>query len=276
MSKRVSTEFDNAPRLAIAPRRDTFRNSISSGDQFFQFRLRSRSQVKLRLSGLNANADLELIRDRNRDGDIDSGETVASSRATGTKRDSINLVGLESGTYTVRVSHIEGGRTSYKLMRSASAIRKPDFAYSIVQQTNAFREENDLPALAVNTQLTRAAQKYARVMAVHDNFSHTGPDGSSPWDRIRKADYDFSDAAENLAGGHTTPTSTMTGWKNSPGHRANLLAYQVKEIGVGYYYYGKDDGRYTYKHYWSQSMGTLEGEDSFEIPDESPTRYPDR
>jgi uncharacterized protein YkwD len=276
MSKKVSTQFDQAPRLAIAPQRQTFRTSIESGNQFFEIRLKNRSHLKLRLGNLRSNVDLELIRDRNGNGKIDSDEIVASSRATGSKGDHINVVGLEKGNYVVRVSHIEGGKTSYKLMRAATSVRKPNFAYDIVQQTNAFRAQNDLPALAVNTQLTKAAQKYARVMAVQDNFSHTGPDGSSPWERIRKADYDFSDAAENLAAGHTTPTSAMTGWKNSSGHRANLLAYQVKEIGVGYYYYPKDDGRYTYQHYWSQSMGTLKGEGAFTVPDKSPTRYPDR
>jgi uncharacterized protein YkwD len=276
MSREVSTRFDQANRLAIAPQRRTLRHAISAGDQFFKFRLQNRSHLKLRLSGLEANADLELIRDRNRNGKIDPGEVVASSRATGTKTDRINLIGLEKGLYHVRVSHIAGGKTRYKLMRSAKPVDRPDFTYAVVQQTNAFRAQNGLPALAVNTQLTNAAQRYARVMARRDNFSHTGPDGSSPWDRIRKADYDFSDAAENLAAGHKTPTSAMNGWKKSAGHRANLLAWQVQEIGVGYFFNPQDSGRYTYGHYWAQSMGTLKGKDFFQVPDKSPTRFPDR
>jgi uncharacterized protein YkwD len=110
--------------------------------------------------------------------------------------------------------------------------------------------------IAVNTQLTHAAQKYAQSMAIDDNWSHTGVDGSSPWDWIKAAGYDYSEAAENLAAGHTTPDSAVQGWINSPGHRNNMLAYQLQEIGVGYYYLPTDSGKVTFKYYWAQDMGT--------------------
>ncbi|MBD2460967.1 pre-peptidase C-terminal domain-containing protein [Oscillatoria sp. FACHB-1407] len=223
---------------------------------FYWFRLKGRSSLKLDLRALRANADLEIVQDRDRDGTVDVGEVVASSRASGNAAESIAIDGLGSGTYFIRVFPKTESSTVYRLTLTTTPTDRISPTYDVVLKTNAYRVQNGLQPLALNTQLTNAAQTYARAMAVQDNFSHTGADGSSPWDRMRAADYDYSEAAENLAAGHTSAASAMRGWINSSGHRRNLLAYQVQEIGVGYFYLGRDTGRYTYRHYWAQSMAT--------------------
>jgi uncharacterized protein YkwD len=260
MSIDAGNRLSQATAIAIRSTRTTYRDSVSKTDEdFYRLQLRQRSSFNLRLNGLLADADVELIQDRNRNGKTDRGEVVASSRASDRRADPIRIVGLLRGTYFVRVFPKAGGATNYQLTLAATPTTQTSFAYDTVRRTNALRQANGLPALAVNTQLTNAAQAYARSMAFQDFFSHTGADGSSPWDRIKAADYDYSQAAENLAAGHTTPASTMQGWINSPGHRANLLAYQVQEIGVGYFYLENDGGDVTFNHYWSQSMGTPTG-----------------
>ncbi|HEY9621642.1 MAG TPA: CAP domain-containing protein [Crinalium sp.] len=225
-------------------------------NDFFSFKLGARSRFNLKLNGLIANADVELCQDRNGNGSLDLGEVVASSRATGAKGETMSLVGLDKGTYYLRVFAKEDSTTPYNLFFNATPTKTISPTYEVVLRTNEFRVKNGLQPLAVNTQLTRAAQKYAREMALQDNFSHTGKDGSSPWDRMRAADYDFSEAAENLAAGHTSAASAIQGWQRSPGHRKNMLAYQVQEIGVGYYYLKSDGGKFTYQRYWSQPMAT--------------------
>jgi uncharacterized protein YkwD len=240
----------------------------------YRIRIPFQSRFRARLDGLRRNADLELIRDRNRNQRIDGGEVVASSRATGRRPDVINIVGLESGVYYLRVVP-KAGRTGYQLSLSAQETRRTSLQYQVVQQTNAYRRQQGQLPLAVNTQLSRAAQRYARHMAVNDVFSHTGADGSSPWDRIRRADYDFSEAAENLAGGYDTAAGAMGGWISSRGHRANLLAHQVQEIGVGYFFRRQDTGRYTFQHYWAQSFGTP-AHGAAPPPISIPTPFPDR
>ena len=53
---------------------------------------------------------------------------------------------------------------------------------------------------------------------------------------------------ENIAAGNPTPEEVVDSWMHSPGHRANILNKDFKELGVGYCY--KDNS--TYKHYWIQ------------------------
>src|SRR5690606_10226474 len=53
-----------------------------------------------------------------------------------------------------------------------------------------------------------------------------------PSERARDCGYPGG-AAENIAWGYGTVSSTLTGWMNSPGHRANILNSNYVAIGVG-------------------------------------------
>ncbi|MBD2089205.1 pre-peptidase C-terminal domain-containing protein [Microcoleus sp. FACHB-1515] len=251
----MSFRLNSAQSLKVRSNPVRLNDRLGDDHKLYQFNLKQRSSLNLKLRSLGANADVELIQDRDRDGRAELGETVASSRSA-SGLDAIDIQGLSAGTYFLRVLPKSDDAMRYRLQVAATRTNKVSEAYEIVQRTNAFRESKGLPALAVNTQLTQAAHAYARSLAIDDNWSHTGKDGSSPWDRIKAAGYDFSQAAENLAAGHTTAESAMRGWINSPGHRANMLAYQVQEIGVGYFVLKPDPGRFTFSSYWSQSMGT--------------------
>lgn len=272
----IGDTLNRAERISLTSDFKRHSNRIGGSDKndIYRFRLPFQSRFRARLEGLSSNADMELIRDRNGNGSINPGEVVASSRATGRRQDSISILGLEPGTYYLRVFS-KGSSTSYRLELAASRTNKISPQYEVVQRTNRYRLQNGKLPLALNTQLSKAAQRYSQHMAEEDVFSHQGRDGSSPWERIRAADYNYSDAAENLAAGHTTASSAMRGWINSPGHRANLLAYQVQEIGVGYFYLRNDGGRYTYQHYWAQSFGTPADRSTPSAPS-NPGPYPDR
>ncbi len=253
MSKDVSLE--SAQLLGLRSRPLKLSDRLGEDDKIYRLQLRQRSSFNLKLRSFGANADVELIQDRDGDGRAELGETIASSRAS-EGLDAIDIQGLSAGTYYLRVLPKSDDEMRYRLRLSAAPTQTVSPGYEVVQLTNAYRESKGLPALAVNTQLTKAAQAYARSLAIDDNWSHTGADGSSPWDRIEAAGYDYSQAAENLAAGHKTAASAVQGWINSPGHRRNLLAYQVQEIGVGYFVLTPDRGRVTFGSYWSQSMGT--------------------
>lgn len=101
-----------------------------------------------------------------------------------------------------------------------------------------------------------AAQLHSKDMALHDFFGHTGSNGSSLRDRMRAQGYSFSRAAENIAAGYPTPAGVMDGWMKSPGHSANILNCNLREIGVGYYYLANDTGNVNFHHYWTQVFGT--------------------
>ncbi|HSW99583.1 MAG TPA: CAP domain-containing protein [Patescibacteria group bacterium] len=104
---------------------------------------------------------------------------------------------------------------------------------SLLQGTNQQRAGNALGALALNSELNQAAQTKANDMAARGYWSHNTPDGATPWTFITGAGYNYQTAGENLAYGFDTSSDTITGWMNSPEHRANILNGTYKEIGFG-------------------------------------------
>jgi uncharacterized protein YkwD len=106
-------------------------------------------------------------------------------------------------------------------------------------------------ALTFDERLRCAARKHSKNMGVKDFFGHTGSNGSSPWQRIKKAGYVYKTAAENVAAGQNTPEKVVNGWMASTGHCTNIMNGKLKHLGVGYYYAAGA----TYKHYWTQDFG---------------------
>ncbi|MGB7085493.1 MAG: CAP domain-containing protein [Phormidesmis sp.] len=130
------------------------------------------------------------------------------------------------------------------------------FANEVLKLTNQFRAKNNLPPLKSNGELTQTAQTYSETMARQDFFSHTGKDGSKPWDRAKDAGYTARYMGENIAAGYQSPAQVVEGWINSPGHRANLLNSNFTELGVGYFLLENDTGSVNYKRYWTQVFGS--------------------
>jgi uncharacterized protein YkwD len=131
--------------------------------------------------------------------------------------------------------------------------RTPDLAEVerlVLAHTNAFRREQGRPPLAANDRLTRAARSFAAYLADTDRFSHTA-DGKQPSQRVSEHGYAWSAVAENIGWAYHSDGFTseelarelVEGWKNSPGHRRNLLDPELTEIGVAVAY-GKWSGRY--------------------------------
>ena len=80
-------------------------------------------------------------------------------------------------------------------------------------------------------------------------ISHTGTDGSTPADRIKRVGYVPGRTGENCAEGQWTVGEVMTGWMKSPGHRANILA-NYTEMGAAW---ARDDQGTIY---WCVDFGT--------------------
>ncbi|MET9539378.1 CAP domain-containing protein [Streptomyces sp. NPDC006553] len=121
-------------------------------------------------------------------------------------------------------------------------------AEEVVRLVNVERAAAGCKALAVDADLTEAAQDYTDDMAATGNFSHTGTDGSQPQDRIEAAGYTWSRSGENIAKGQADAAAVMDAWMHSPGHRANILNCGFTEIGVGV---STDGGPW-----WTQDFGT--------------------
>ncbi|MGK7895009.1 MAG: CAP domain-containing protein [Xenococcus sp. (in: cyanobacteria)] len=131
----------------------------------------------------------------------------------------------------------------------------PGFINQVVSLVNHERNQAGLDSLQIDSQLAQAAQVHSENMADYDFFSHTGADGSSPFDRIRAAGYNYSYAGENIAAGQSTPEAVVQAWMGSSGHRANILNSNFTEIGIGYEFEPNDTGSVNYYHYWTNTFG---------------------
>src|SRR5690625_957430 len=118
-----------------------------------------------------------------------------------------------------------------------------NFAKQVAELTNAARLEGGLKALALDNDLTEAAQLKSDDMAQNGYFSHQSPTYGSPFDLMNQVGINYSSAAENIAAGQRTPEQVVNSWLNSEGHRANILDPDMTHIGVGYNSNG---------HYWTQ------------------------
>lgn len=121
----------------------------------------------------------------------------------------------------------------------------------VVSLVNAERAKAGCGPLTANSTLNRAAQGHSDDMAARDYFDHTNPDGDGPGERVTAAGYPWSTYGENIAMGQSTPEQVMEAWMNSPGHRANILNCDFKEIGIGIHNEGGP--------YWTQVFGARRG-----------------
>ncbi|MFI8824680.1 sigma-70 family RNA polymerase sigma factor [Streptomyces sp. NPDC053431] len=117
----------------------------------------------------------------------------------------------------------------------------------VIDLVNSERARAGCGPLTENSLLTRAAQGHSDDMAARDFFDHTNPDGDGPGERVTAAGYRWSTYGENIAKGQRTPAEVMESWMNSPGHRANILNCDFREIGIGIHTAGGP--------YWTQVFG---------------------
>lgn len=104
---------------------------------------------------------------------------------------------------------------------------------NIIALTNQSRLDYGLNSLTENALLDKAAQAKADDMLAKGYFSHTTPDGQTPWSFINDAGYNYLMAGENLAVNFWEAENVEQAWMNSPGHKANILNKNFEEIGIG-------------------------------------------
>jgi hypothetical protein len=109
-----------------------------------------------------------------------------------------------------------------------------DFNSSVLlAATNNERQAQHETALSLDPQLSAAAQAKAQDMATRDYWAHNSPDGRTPWSFITASGYQYQAAGENLAYGFVNASDTVSGWMNSPEHRANILNASYQNVGFG-------------------------------------------
>ena len=141
---------------------------------------------------------------------------------------------------------------------------RADYADEVVRLVNQHRATLNLVPLKVSSTLTAAAVWKARHMAHYSYMQHDDP--APPverrwYDRVDTCGYTGSGKGENIAFGYPTPQAVMTGWLESPGHRANIENASFRVIGVG--------AAGASMIYWAQNFGSTD--DSGSAPPPPPT-----
>ena len=109
---------------------------------------------------------------------------------------------------------------------------QPLNSQSALAAVNAFRAENGLKPLVLDARLSRAAAMQSEAQAGRSWIGHYGSDGSTPKDRAERAGYHAKIASENVASGQKSFSDVLRFWKESSGHRSNLLRPNVTAAGV--------------------------------------------
>lgn len=103
----------------------------------------------------------------------------------------------------------------------------------IVTYVNEERMKRGIRPLRVNTTLMKAAEMRANVILKHQNFSHQDPYEKIQLDTVLPLlKYPYKYASENIGMGDSSGRAFVTGFMNSPSHRANLLDPRLAETGV--------------------------------------------
>lgn len=119
------------------------------------------------------------------------------------------------------------------------------FAEAVLELCNRERRQRGLCRLVLAEDLMTVARQ--RAQEITRCFEHTRPNGSG-WDTLLRNKKNTW--GENIAEGQESPEKVMDSWMKSPGHRANILNGEFRELGVGYLYQPEEE----YLHYWVQNF----------------------
>lgn len=105
---------------------------------------------------------------------------------------------------------------------------------------NEQRAGSGLRQLTADSRLDASAAAYSSRMVREAFFDHVAPDGSTLEQRTRAVGYVTPASGwlvgENIGwatGAVASPAGMVAAWMASPGHRANILEGQYREIGIG-------------------------------------------
>lgn len=121
-----------------------------------------------------------------------------------------------------------------------------EFADRVIELVNIERAKEGLKPLKKDDTLNGLSDIRAKETVTL--FEHKRPNGTK-WSTILKENnVSYTNAAENIASGYSTPEDVVNAWMNSEGHRASIMSETYEKIGVSCYI----DNNSEYKYYWDQ------------------------
>ncbi|MDO5657552.1 MAG: CAP domain-containing protein [Paracoccus sp. (in: a-proteobacteria)] len=105
----------------------------------------------------------------------------------------------------------------------------------VLDQVNMLRAGSGAPPLVINPSLQSAAAAHSRDMSRQNRAWHFGSDGSSPFDRVRRAGYQGTLVGEDIAESFETDIQTLSAWMANRSTRDVIMDPQARELGVAWY-----------------------------------------
>lgn len=186
---------------------------------------------------------------------IESWASKAAAYEVITKKDyeHIGVGFVEAGASDYWVLTFASSQTEYEEKIKNSLQNLEEIRNQLFGLVNEERAKVGLPALAMHPLLHQSAQAHAEDMLAKGYFAHENLEGKKPHDRILATNYPARASAENIASGQTSVLEVHEGWMNSPGHKANILANFVTEVGFGIAV--GDEPKGSFNVYWVQNFG---------------------
>jgi uncharacterized protein YkwD len=118
----------------------------------------------------------------------------------------------------------------------------------ITAAINEYRASKGLNPVLLNAKLNSSAQAKSDSLVADHYWSHVAPDGTTPWQLIERAGYDYTKAGENLAKCADSAAQTVDAWIASPLHEA-VLSGDYTNLGIGVALNTADGCNYTTAHF---------------------------
>ncbi|WP_271220165.1 CAP domain-containing protein [Streptosporangium carneum] len=157
--------------------------------------------------------------------------TRPSPQATRPRRHSVDDLSADNGPRYIiggETQGYSGGRQDAGTSASPLSSLESEF----VRLVNIERKRSGCAPFRIDRRLVHSARAHSAEMAASDLFSHSSPDGRSPWQRMEATGY-RNGGAENIGRGFATATQAVRGWLTSSSHRGNILNCALTATGVG-------------------------------------------
>lgn len=129
--------------------------------------------------------------------------------------------------------------------------------FKFLNLINDFRKENGTAPLQISRRLNVVARWMVNDMIAINYIGHTDSYGRDPYRRMDALGYtDRTARGENLCAGTVSSTAerAFQQWKDSPGHRENMLDPHFRFMGIAHAYGASAE----YGWYWANEFGFVE------------------
>jgi uncharacterized protein YkwD len=162
------------------------------------------------------------------------------------------LVALLAAAVTAAAQPATDETDCFRAADVPELLRRVNLARAAPRRCGA-REWPAAHALDWNEVLAVTARGQALDMAASDRVSHDARDGRTLPQRLREADYRYSHAAENVAGGQKTIAAVIEAWLASPSHCAALMGREFRDVGLACVRRTPSE----HKTHWVMHLGTI-------------------